>query len=286
MKFSIIDIGSNSVRLMVMSDGKSLLKTIDTTRLGERIAVNGFLLDEAMKRTVLAIKHFLILSAEYDVEKIYAFATAAVRSASNREIFIDRVKKECGIDVEIISGEKESEIGLNGAVGKNDGGILDVGGASSELVFRKNGRIVYKKSLDIGAVRLLDSCGRDGSKLASAIDEKIGEYGKVTIPVDLYGIGGTITSLAAVKLKLKDYDPEKVNGCILHSEEVGEIADNLLTLSVEETTERYCLNEKRAEIIAGGAMLVYKIMKKINVKKIIVSESDNLEGYAAAKGLI
>lgn len=286
MKFSVIDIGSNSVRLMIMSDGKSLLKTIDTTRLGERIAVNGFLLDEAMERTVLAIKRFRIFSSEYGVEKIYAFATAAVRSASNKEIFIDRVKKECGIDIEVISGEEEAVIGLNGAVGKNDGGILDVGGASSELVFRKDGQVAYRKSLDIGAVRLFDLCGRDGSKLISAIDEKIGEYGDVTLPVDLYGIGGTATSLAAVKLKLKDYDPEKVNGCILYSEEIREIADNLLTISVKEITEKFCLNEKRAEIIAGGAMLVYRIMKKINVKKIIVSESDNLEGYAAVKGLI
>lgn len=286
MNFSVIDIGSNSVRLMIMSDGKSLLKTIDTTRLGERIAVNGFLLDEAMERTVLAIKRFRIFSLEYGVEKIYAFATAAVRSASNKEIFIDRVKKECGIDIEVISGEEEAVIGLNGAVGKNDGGILDVGGASSELVFRKDGQVGYRKSLDIGAVRLFDLCGRDGSKLISAIDEKIGEYGDVALPVDLYGIGGTATSLAAVKLKLKDYDPEKVNGCILYSEEVREIADNLLTISIKEITEKYCLNEKRAEIIAGGAMLVYRIMKKINVKKIIVSESDNLEGYAAVKGLI
>ncbi len=286
MKFSVIDIGSNSVRLMIMSDGKSLLKTLDTTRLGERIAVNGFLLDEAMKRTFLAIKRFTTLSAEYDVENIYAFATAAVRSASNGEIFIDRVKKECGIGVEVISGEEEAVIGLNGAVGKNDGGVLDVGGGSSELIFRKDGQVVYRKSLDIGAVRLFDLCGRDREKLLSVIEERIGEYGEVAIPVDLYGIGGTATSLAAVKLKLKDYDPEKVNGCVLHSEEVGKIADNLLTLSVKEITEKYCLNEKRAEIIAGGAMLVYRIMKKIDAKKIIVSESDNLEGYAAAKGLI
>lgn len=285
MKISVMDIGSNSVRLMIMSDGKTLLKTLDTTRLGEKIADNGVLWDEAIDRTLKAVLKFKRLSEAEGVEKIYAFATAAVRSTENGNIFVDKVKKACGLNIDVISGEEEANIGLAGVVGENDGGILDVGGASSELTFRADNKLLYSKSLDIGAVSLFDICGRNAKRLSEYIDKKIKEYGDIRTPVKLYGIGGTATSLAAVKLKLKTYDPNKVNGCVIKIEEVGKLAERLLVLTSEKISDNYCVPLRRAEIIGGGSLLIYKIMDKIHADEITISESDNLEGYVKVKGL-
>lgn len=124
MKISVMDIGSNSVRLMIMSDGKTLLKTLNTTRLGEKIADSGMLSDGAMRRTVNAVLQFKQLSETNGAEKIYAFATAAVRSAKNGYVFVDKVKRDCDIDIDVISGEEEAKIGIIGAIGENDGGIF------------------------------------------------------------------------------------------------------------------------------------------------------------------
>lgn len=285
MKIAVMDIGSNSVRLMLQSDGKTLYKKLNTSRLGEKIAVNGYLLPEAIERTVNAISEFCTLAANEGAEKIYAFATAAVRSASNKKDFTDKVKNECGIDVEVISGDEEACLGLIGAVGDRDGGIIDVGGASSELSIKIGGERVYCKSINIGAGRLFDLCGRNEDKLLEVIDKKIAEYGDITAALNIYAIGGTATSLASIYLGLKEYDPKRVHGTELTLSDMKNICDKLSRMTKEEITESYCLDSKRAEIIFGGALLVYKIMEKIGSHRVIVSESDNLEGYVISRGL-
>lgn len=162
---------------------------------------------------------------------------------------------------------------------------MDVGGASSELIFRRDNKLLYSKSLDVGAVRLFDICGRDERKLSVYIEEKIKEYGEIKIPVRLYGIGGTATSLAAIKLNLKVYDPNKVNGCVLTREEIAELTKKLLAMTPYDISDIYCIQPGRAEIIGGGSLLIYKIMKKIHADEITISENDNLEGYVKVKGL-
>ena len=119
-KTAVIDIGSNSVRLMLVADGKVLYKTLNTTRLGEGIASSPFLKDEAISRTASAVADFFSRAKREGAVDVYAFATAAVRSAENGSAFIDRVKELCELDVEIISGEEEAEIGILGALGEKE----------------------------------------------------------------------------------------------------------------------------------------------------------------------
>ncbi len=238
-----------------------------------------------MERTADAICRFVSLAEKEGADAVYAFATAAVRSASNGQAFLQTVEKRCGVKAELISGSQEAEIGLCGALGNGDGGILDVGGASSELAFRQSGRLSYAKSVDIGAVRLFDLCGREREKLLSVIGEKVAAYGDIALPVPLYAIGGTATSLAAFLLRLTRYDAEKVNGTVIALADMAALANELLRLDAGEIVERSCLPYKRAEIVAGGALLIQKVMEKIGAERVIVSESDNLEGYARLKGL-
>ena len=283
MKISAIDIGSNSVRLAVFEGGKTLYKRLCTTRLGEGLNKNPTLSPEALERTALAVDGFYRQATEDGAEKVYAFATAAVRTATNGSDFLKRVKELCGLDICVLSGEEEAECGILGALGNSDGGIIDIGGASTEITLRKNGKTVYAKSVNIGAVRLFDSAKRDRAALQSIIDEKVAEYGKVDASsFKMYAIGGTATRLSAVKHNLKEYAPQITHGTQLTLAEVDELANRLLTDDVEHI-KATTICAQSSEIMGGGTLLLSAIMRALNIDGVTVSESDNLEGFILFK---
>ncbi len=283
-KFAVIDVGSNSVRLMFVADGTVLYKRLRTTRLGEGIAQEPRLKPEAIRRTAQAIADFNDQAKEEGAEGVFVFATAAVRSAENRADFLSYVQKLCGVEVEVISGEEEAEIGLLGALGFSDGAVIDIGGASTEIVARRQGEIIYKKSVNVGVVRLKDKCGRDPKSLQAVAAETAKAFGSVPNTLALYGIGGTATTLAAQSLRLTEYDSGKVTGTVITDKEMQTLADRLSVLSVEEIAALPCMPVGRADVITGGAILLSTLMRRLGFKKITVSDRDNLEGYAIKKG--
>ena len=284
MKNSVIDIGSNSVRLALIADGKTLYKRLASTRLGEGLALTGRITSQAIERTAQAIKGFVSEAHAENSIHIYIFATAAVRSAENRQEFLDRVKQLCDVDVDVVSGQEEARLGILGALKGKDGGIIDVGGASTEVNIQCKGETLYSHSADIGTVRLHESAGRDIEKLTAAIMHKIHEYGNFDASsFNMYGIGGTATTLASVKHKLKVYDPKITDGTILYADEIYKIATYMLGLTVEECRNITGMEPLRADVIGGGCLLTYYVMKHFNIDKITVSESDNLEGYVMLK---
>ena len=194
-KFAVMDIGSNSVRLMMIANGKVLYKTIKTTRLGEGLAFSSKLCESAMTRTIAALSEFVDKAKQEGAEKIVAFATAAVRSAENGREFAFRVENEIGLKLEIISGDEEAQIGILGALGKADGSIIDIGGASTELIVQKGGEITYRKSLDIGVVRIRDICDRSKDRTSELSKTTVNEYGLAEVFGKTYAIGGTATTL-------------------------------------------------------------------------------------------
>ena len=279
MKIAAIDVGSNSVRLLMWADGKTLYKRMSTTRLGEGLNESPYLKEDACERTAQAVSSF-VKEAEADgADKVYAFATAAVRSSKNPRLFTDKVNSLCGLQVDIISGEREAQIGLAGALGGNDGGIIDVGGASTEVIVREKGNIIYSKSVNIGTVRILDYAGRDIDKIGKFVQEKISEYGDVTFPHShIYAVGGTASRLASIKHGLKTYHPDILQGTYLSRQEIFNLAKRLISTPVEEIREKTICGSS-ADLIGGGAMLLYALMDKLCVDGVTVSESDNLEGY-------
>lgn len=285
-KFAVIDIGSNSVRLMFLADGKVLYKGLQTTRLGEGIAEKPVLNAAAIERSARAVELFYQKAQKEGAEEIVAFATAAVRSAENGKEFTDRVKELCGLQVEIISGEEEAEIGILGALGYADGGVIDIGGASTEIVVKEQGELIYKKSVNIGVVRLKDKCGRDKQLLAQAAKDAVKEFGQVPTNGVLYGIGGTATTLAAQILRLEEYRSEKITGAKISAIQMQAMADKLLTMSVEEIAALPCMPKGRADVLTGGAVLLTTLMKELGVHTLIASDTDNLEGYAIKRGLM
>lgn len=287
MKISAIDVGSNSVRLMVMADGKTLYKQLDTTRLAEGLAQSGVLKPEAIERTARAVQIFAAAAELNGAGTPYVFATAAVRSSKNGADFVARVKALTGIDVDVLSGEEEAACGILGALRGRDGGIIDLGGASTEITLQQGGKTLYSKSVNIGTVRLFDMAGQDRSALQAAIDNSLNGYGSLSLDgKDIYGIGGTATSLAALYYELEKYDPKVVEGTVLTREWLCAEAEKLLSLTVEERRALRGMEPRRADVIAGGCLLMYSILNRFNADRITVSESDNLEGYVLLKGLV
>lgn len=283
-KFAVIDVGSNSVRLMFVADGKVLYKRLNTTRLGEGVATSPRLKREAIERSARAVADFYAQAKREGAETVVAFATAAVRTAENRAEFLDEVKSLCGLSVEVISGEEEAELGILGALGESDGGVIDVGGASTEIVVKKDGELAYKKSVNIGVVRLKDKCGKDTNALQVMANASASEFGRFPNTKELYAIGGTATTLAALELGLTQYCSEKVTGTVITNVRMREIADKLSAMTVAEIVALPCMPKGRADVITGGAVLLSVLMQRLDIQKLIVSDRDNLEGYAIKKG--
>lgn len=271
---------------MVMADGKTLYKQLDTTRLGEGLANSGVLKPEAIERTARAVQLFAAAAELNGAGTPYVFATASVRSASNGGDFVKRVKQLTGIDVDVISGEEEAACGITGALRGRDGGIIDLGGASTEITLQKGGKIVYSKSVNVGTVRLYDIAGQDRQALERAARTALKDYGNLSLAgTDMYGVGGTATSLAALFHELPAYDPKVVDGTVLTVGWLGSMAERLLSMPVEERKAMRGMDVRRADVIAGGCLLLHHILKRFGAEKLTVSESDNLEGYVLLKGL-
>ncbi len=282
MKYAVIDIGSNSVRLMISIDGQTLKKYVKTTRLAENMEADNNLQIDSMERTACAVSFFVDMAKKQNADKIYIFATAAVRQARNKQVFLSHVKELTGITVDVIEGELEARLGAIGALNGNDGGIIDVGGASSEVLIVKDGNIIFSKSLNIGAVKLLNLCGQDKYKILEYVQNAVKEYGEIPLTT-FYGIGGTATSIASMDLQLATYDANLVHGHMITFEKILRLRDNLLDMTIEEKRNLIGLQKERAEVIAGGVAIVCEILKLSKAKEIIISESDNLEGYLEIK---
>lgn len=290
-KSAVIDVGSNSVRLMFSADGKVLYKTLQTTRLGEGIAFAPFLRGDAQLRTADAIADFKARATSEGAEKIYAYATAAVREAENRQEFIALVQERAGLSLDVLSGECEAAYGMDGALGGKDGAVIDVGGASTEIAIRLDGQTAYKKSVPIGVVKIKDVCGRNRWKIAAFCAPFAEEFFDAraliaAVKGRVVAVGGTATTLGAQKADLKIYDGKKVTGTRLTREDVLQYAEDFLTLPVEEIEAMPCMPKNRADVVGGGAAWIAAAMEGVDICSLTVSDEDNLEGYARAKGLL
>ena len=279
MKNAIIDIGSNSIRLFWMGE-----KPNENTQLAEDLIHTGRLKKEAMERTVDAIARLANRAKSEGADKVYAFATEAVRAAENREEFISRVK-EVVDSFELVPAEKEALLGFNGAYpGTGTVAVLDVGGASSELAVGNEKGLIYAHSLPLGSVRLKDYDNDEKVRFGYA-KERVKEYGTVPKFDKLVSIGGCGSVIAAVRLGLVPYDRNKIHGYTMTHDEMKETIDYILSVPVEERVDIKGLHPKKAVVGPVGGMIVLAAMEYLGVDKVELSEKDNLEGYAAYRGI-
>ncbi len=278
MRYGIIDIGSNSVRLLVSDDEKRVFKKINTTGLGRGLALSGRLGEENMFVTAKAAADFADEAKAAGCEEIYAFATEAVRSAANRREFVTMLEKY-GLTVDIVDGNDEATLGFSGAYTEGVCCVMDIGGASTELAIGDEKGLIYAKSVPTGLVRIFDNCGEDFKKIDEYIDRVLQGYGKVPSFDRLLSIGGTASTFVAINEKMKIYNSQIVDNYRLTLETVENLTDKIHAMTMEERLNIDGLEPKRRNLIVGGGRLLASIMKMLRQDCVIVRESDNQEGY-------
>lgn len=273
MKQAVIDIGSNSVRLLLVRERRTS-KQIITTRLAEGSGDEFILQPTPMERTVNAVNEFVGIARNAGVDDLYVFATEAVRKAANKDEFLNMLHP-LKIKIDILTGEQEAKIGYHGA-GAEGKTLVDVGGASTEFY---DG--VTAQSFPIGAVKIYDRCGYDMNAILSYIAEV---FDPVELKADkLIAVGGTATTIACMEKNLTMYDTKEVNGTVLTRKSVTNWAKRILAMPLEDRYKIIGLDRMRAKIIGGGALLLSRIMKRCDADTIEISDKDNLEGYLMYK---
>ena len=209
---------------------------------------------------------------------VWAFATSAVRDAGNRECFLEMVKQRTGLTIQVLSGEQEALIGAAGALQGQDGGLIDIGGGSTELVVCRDGQVQFARSLNIGCVR---ARGLFAEQDAEAENWARRAFSECALPPAerTIAIGGAPTTLAAVALGLKTYDPAAVEGYLLRRAQLDALWDCLAPLTPAERAQAYCMEERRAEVILYGIAILRAFMDSFQIGQVTVSEADNLEGF-------
>ena len=244
-KYGVIDIGSNSIRLMVSDGVATIYKTLETTQLSQGLQLTGYLNKEAMNRSIQAIEKLYKQAINDGANQVYVFATEAVRSASNKEEFILLLKQK-NIDVDIIPSQYEAKIGFYGAYTKGKVCVMDIGGASTELAIGDEKGIYYSKSLPIGIVRIKDQCGENLTEAISYIEKVIQGAKTESVPL------GELKKLAEDRLLF--FDEELMTFAM----------GNCITL--EDTNGNRKLYKKRYDqkIDAVAAMMDAYIAYKLN----------------------
>ena len=293
MRYAVVDIGTNSARLMIahIEDGRVAAdyKTLRLIRVGEGMVDRRVIVPAAMERTRQALSEFLQISQEYGAaERFMCFATSAVRDAENRDEFTDYIRRECGVDVDIVSGDNEAILGFAGSVG-GFGGMFDIGGGSTEVMTGTLREPLFRHSFNIGTVRLLQmfpsADEADPRAFEGARAHIRGIFNDIPAPQGFTytGIGGTATALAALDLELTEYDAERVHGHVLSIETVKRLEAMLMSKTKRQREQIAGLPEKKADVIVFGAMLCREFMEKAGADRIVVSDSDNMEGYLKLK---
>lgn len=301
MKIGAIDIGTNSMRLLVCDFINDELlnrkKFVNTTRIGKGVDEHGFISQEAIRRNIDALKEFYTISKSEGCDHIYCIGTSALRDSKNGDDFVRIAKEEIGIDIEIISGKEESNLGflgvLKGANENDDILVIDIGGGSTEFILGNMDGIKLSKSENVGALRMTEKFlttdivdNYEFDMMSEFIENEIREILeslKEKHINKLIGIGGTITSLSAINQELEVYSMEKIHNSIVTIDDIENILQNLKKMTLNDKKSLKGLQSKRADIITAGVKILHIIMKKLELREIIVSEYDNLEGLICLK---
>ncbi len=281
MMKSAIDIGSNTVRLLVGEvDGgqvQVIRGEVRTTRLATGKQRWEPLAAKAKERTLAALKEFQqILTATYpQAMPPVVVATSALREAADGAQFAQEIERRWGWPVQIVPGEQEAYLSYCGASSVMAGPVmvLDVGGGSSELIWPlKDGRL-EGHSVPLGAVRLAEH-PLSPPALAAALD-----FGVASFPaLPLVGVGGTITTLAALALQLTVYQRQAVHGFFLTKETLLLLQQQIASCPLAARASRWPMLKERSDIILPGLEIVLQVMNMLQVEKICVSDAGLLDG--------
>ena len=294
-RYASIDLGTNTVRLLIASVGPEgiapLLVKRRITRLGGGFSRETGISPEARHRTIAALTEFAGDLGEWSVTRLRAVATSAVRDAVNGTAFRDEVLERTGIELEVISGEEEGLLTLRGVLaGLGDAAgellVFDVGGGSTEYTLANRETPLFTRSLPLGVVRLTEG-KPDFAAMTEKVDRELAalavELDRNGMTVDpgrclLAGTAGTATTLAAIDLGMTDYDYRRVNGHLLARDTVAAILQRLLPLSPEERLAVPGMEKGREDLIIAGVLVTLATMDRFGFDGMKVSDFGLLEG--------
>ena len=289
---SSIDIGTNSVLLLVAdvtNNGIDVLyEDQHVPRLGKNVDKDRSLHPESQARVIDVLKRFQkTLADDFPdlTEKPIVTATSAVRDASNRDEFLEAVKKELGWKVRILSGDDEAETTYAGAVSVLSSDvianpvIIDIGGGSTEFATGEGALFKSGVSLNIGSVRFTERYFHSDPPLASeilsarqSIREELHKLDEVYRNGVLIGVAGTVTSIAAIEMGLSDYEPDKLNGYRLTRSIVENFIQEFSEISSKEIEKAYPpFLTGRGEVILAGILILDEFLKMTERDELIIS---------------
>ena len=308
MSVAAVDVGSNSVRLLVLADdGSRILRRITTTRLAEGVDRTGHLADEAIERTIAALRDFRAVwddaGVPTDADHVRIAATSAVRDAQDRDRFLQAALDAVGVVVEVIDGIEEAALGFEGATGAVPTDdpclVIDVGGGSTEMVVGRGGEVLGSVSTQIGCVRLTErdlhhdpaTVGELADAAATVdriVSEGLGELAAQLVVRSsslaavrtVVAVAGTATTLAAIHLGLDDYEESRIHGTVLGLDDLGSIASRLAAMDVATRAAIGPVQPGRAEVLHGGAIVLSRALRLIGRSELVVSEADSLDALA------
>jgi exopolyphosphatase/guanosine-5'-triphosphate,3'-diphosphate pyrophosphatase len=293
---AVIDLGSNTARVVVIGGVSGHAFRLEdeireVVRLRQGMAA-GNLTEESMARALFTLRLFKRFCDSYGVDQIIPSATSAVREARNGAYFVERVKRELGLTLRVLDGDREAYYGTLGALNEvpiSHGYVVDIGGGSAQISEVGDRRFVRGTSLPLGALALSEQFVRgDGIKSAErqALQAQIDDHldGVAWLQNDLVkgsslvGLGGTIRNLAKMEAARSDYPLNTLHGFVLSRQSVNESIRQLSELSLAERTKLPGLNSDRADIILPGAMVIQSIMERLGASQLIISINGLREG--------
>lgn len=288
-RYAAIDIGTNSIKFHIgerMSDGSwlTIIDRAEVVRLGEGLRETGVFNNQAMARAATAIANMTEEAQHYHVAALVAVATMGMRNAGNAGQFIAAIHADCGVSIEVISGEEEARLAylaVQAGLGLPDVPLVvfDSGGGSTQFTFGHGSTVDDRFSLNVGAARFTECYALNGhvSKITliealDAISADLVRLDAAPTPKALIGMGGSVTNMVAVKLNLIKYDPDAVQGAILTKDDIDRQIEQYRSCPAKERQAIIGLQPGRAEVILAGACIVKTVLQKFRMDVLTVSD--------------
>ena len=299
MRVAVVDIGTNSTRLLVADVRDGGVEELDrrsvVTRLGEDVDATGRLADAAQERVFERLAEYAESIERHDCERRLAVLTSAVRDADNGAAFADAVRERFGLDARTLSGDEEARLTYLGATAARDAGaepllVVDIGGGSTELVTGARGQMDFHVSTQAGVVRHTERFLRDDPPAREDVDALARDVRAVfeeAVPAAVrervraaVAVAGTATSVAAIDAGIEPYDPARVEGAVVRAFRLAEISATLVALPLEERRAVPGLHPDRAPTIVAGTILLAQVLEAFGLDRFEASERDILWGAA------
>lgn len=296
-RLAVIDVGSNTARLdLYESTEEGGLRTItevkEAPRLGQGLGDDGDLSPGAIERGVATLARFARTIEEWGNPRTVAVATSAVRDAPNGGVFVARVARETGITLRVLSGEEEARYGYLGAASAwpvADDIVVDLGGGSLQLTVTRNGNFHRAVSRPLGALRLTERFlghdpprKRELKELREFVRDELRPLPHLpsSTRATVYGIGGTIRSLARVEIARTEAAIERPHGFALTRKRLEGLAELLEPMTTEERREVVGLSSARADVVPAGIIILEELLRRVDGHKIVVTGTGIRSGLA------